>query len=156
MFLFEDFQLYGIIGTAVVFTAFGLWLIKTRGRSLRGQPIRLEPRPFNRGHVVGGLLFGVGWSIAGMCPGPIFVNIGEGKIYALAALVGALVGAGSFGAVYTTPRARVQAAASHSRNRSGLSRRLSDRSPNPATATPQPLPAQRRETKQAPDSFHQP
>ena len=47
------------------------------------------------------MLFGVGWSIAGMCPGPIFVNIGEGKIYALAALAGALVGAGVFGTSYS-------------------------------------------------------
>jgi len=35
-----------------------------------------------------------------MCPGPIFVNVGEGKIYALAALAGALIGAGVFGALY--------------------------------------------------------
>ena len=54
----------------------------------------------HRGNVVGGILFGIGWSIAGMCPGPILVNIGEGKIYALAALAGALVGAGAFGALY--------------------------------------------------------
>lgn len=101
MFLFEEFQLYGIIGTAVVLSAPGLWLIKKYGRSLGGRPIRLEPRAFNRGNVAGGLLFGVGWSIAGMCPGPIFVNIGEGKVYALAALAGALVGAGAFGALYT-------------------------------------------------------
>ena len=39
-------------------------------------------------------------TIAGMCPGPILVNIGEGKIYALAALAGALTGAGAFGALY--------------------------------------------------------
>jgi uncharacterized membrane protein YedE/YeeE len=49
---------------------------------------------------VGGLLFGIGWSMAGMCPGPIFVNIGEGKVYALAALAGALTGAGAFGGLY--------------------------------------------------------
>jgi hypothetical protein len=35
-----------------------------------------------------------------MCPGPIFVNIGEGKLYAFAALAGALVGAGAFGSLY--------------------------------------------------------
>ena len=50
--------------------------------------------------IAAGLLFGIGWSLAGMCPGPILVNIGEGKIYALAALAGALVGAGAFGAAY--------------------------------------------------------
>ena len=46
------------------------------------------------------MLFGVGWSIAGMCPGPILVNIGEGKLYAIAALAGALAGAGTFGTIY--------------------------------------------------------
>ena len=38
--------------------------------------------------------------MAGMCPGPILVNIGEGKIYALAALAGALAGAAALGGVY--------------------------------------------------------
>lgn len=99
MFLFEEFQLYGIIATAVVLTAPGLWLVKTVGRTWRG-PVKIDPRPFNAGNVAGGLLFGVGWSIAGMCPGPIFVSLGEGKIYALAALAGALVGAGAFGTLY--------------------------------------------------------
>jgi uncharacterized protein len=100
MFLFESFQLYGIIGSAVVLTAPGLWLIKRHGRTALGRPIKVEPKPRHRGNLVGGLLFGVGWSMAGMCPGPIFVNIGEGKIYALAALAGALAGAGLFGAIY--------------------------------------------------------
>ena len=100
MFLFERFQLYGIIGTAVVLTAPGLWLIKRRGHTALGRPIHIELKPLHVGNVVGGLLFGIGWSIAGMCPGPILVNIGEGKIYALAALAGALTGAGAFGALY--------------------------------------------------------
>ena len=104
MFLFERFQLYGIIATAVAVTAPGLWLIKRGGRTATGRRIEVELKPLHRGNVVGGLLFGMGWSIAGMCPGPIFVNIGEGKIYALAALAGALVGAGVFGAIY----ARIQ------------------------------------------------
>jgi len=100
MFLFEDFQLYGIIGTAVMLTAPGLWLIKRGGRTALGRPLEVELKPLHRGNVVGGLLFGVGWSLAGMCPGPILVNIGEGKIYAVAAMAGALAGAGLFGAFY--------------------------------------------------------
>ena len=101
MFLFTSFQLYGIIGTAVALTAPGIWLIKRYGRTALGRRISIELKPQHRGNVVGGVLFGIGWSICGMCPGPIFVNIGEGKIYALAALAGALAGAGLFGAVYT-------------------------------------------------------
>jgi uncharacterized membrane protein YedE/YeeE len=100
MFLFEQFQLFGIIGTAVVVTAPGLWLVQRRGRTLLGTAIRVERKSLNRGTIVGSVLFGIGWSIAGMCPGPILVNIGEGKVYALAALAGALVGAGAFGTLY--------------------------------------------------------
>jgi uncharacterized membrane protein YedE/YeeE len=100
MFLFDNLQLYGIIGTAVVLTAPGIWLIRRRGTTLSGQPLKIELKPMHRGVIVGGLLFGVGWSIAGMCPGPILVNIGEGKIYAFAALAGSLVGAGAFGTFY--------------------------------------------------------
>jgi uncharacterized membrane protein YedE/YeeE len=100
MFLFTNFQLYGIIGTAVVLTAPGLWLIQRRGLTVLGRKISVELKPMHRGTVIGGLLFGIGWSIAGMCPGPILVNIGEGKIYAVAALAGALVGAGLLGEFY--------------------------------------------------------
>lgn len=105
MFLFESFQLYGIIGTAVLLAALGIRLLKRRGKTVGGSPIAIELKPLHRGNIAGGFLFGVGWSIAGMCPGPILVNIGEGKIYAFAALAGALVGAGAFGALYE----RVQA-----------------------------------------------
>jgi uncharacterized membrane protein YedE/YeeE len=100
MFLFEEFQLYGILGTAVAISAPGLWLIKRRGRTLAGRPIAIERKALHRGNLAGGFLFGIGWSITGMCPGPILVNIGEGKIYALAALAGGLLGAGIFGASY--------------------------------------------------------
>ncbi|MEQ1727722.1 MAG: DUF6691 family protein [Vicinamibacterales bacterium] len=100
MFLFERFQLYGILATGVLFTAPGLWLIKRRARTLSGMPIEIDLKPMNRGTIAGSLLFGVGWSLTGMCPGPILVNIGEGKVYALAALAGALAGAALFGSLY--------------------------------------------------------
>ena len=100
MFRFESFQLYGIIGTAVVVTAPGLWLLKRRALTLTGQPLRIAPKPVHRGNIVGGILFGIGWSITGMCPGPILVNLGEGKLYAIAALAGALLGSGLFASLY--------------------------------------------------------
>lgn len=101
MFLFEEFQLYGIIGVAVIVTAAGLWLVKRRGRTVTGSPLEIEMKPLHRGTAVGGLLFGIGWSLTGMCPGPILVNIGEGKIYSLAAFAGALTGAALFGTIYS-------------------------------------------------------
>jgi uncharacterized membrane protein YedE/YeeE len=100
MFLFESFQLYGIIGTAVAVTAPGLWLLKRHARTAAGAPLRVSPKPRHPGNWLGGALFGVGWSITGMCPGPIFVNVGEGKLYALGALAGALAGAALFSLLY--------------------------------------------------------
>lgn len=96
MFRFQSFQLYGILGTAVAVTAPGLFLLKRHGRTAFGQPLVLKEKGLNLGTVVGGALFGAGWSITGMCPGPIFVNVGEGKLYAIAAFVGALIGAAAF------------------------------------------------------------
>jgi uncharacterized protein len=100
MFLFTNLQLYGIMGVAVIVGAVGIWLVKQRGRTLFGRKIEIELKPMHRGNISGAVLFGIGWSLAGMCPGPILVNIGEGKIYALAAFAGALAGAGVFGTVY--------------------------------------------------------
>ncbi len=100
MFLLTNFQLYGIIGSAVAVTAPGLFLLKRYGRTAGGAPIAIDLKPLHRGNLYGGILFGVGWAITGMCPGPILVNIGEGKVYALAALAGALVGAALFGEWY--------------------------------------------------------
>jgi uncharacterized membrane protein YedE/YeeE len=105
MFRFESFQLYGIIGTAVVVTAPGLWLLKRRAHTLFGKPLSFAPKPVHPGNIAGGILFGIGWSITGMCPGPILVNVGEGKVYAIAALAGALVGAAGFASAYRWLRA---------------------------------------------------
>ena len=100
MFLLTDLQLYGIIGAAVAVTAPGLFVLRRRGRTLLGKPLTITPKPSHRGNLIGGVLFGIGWSITGMCPGPIFVNLGEGKLPAIAALLGALIGAGSFATLY--------------------------------------------------------
>jgi len=104
MFRFESFQLYGIIGTAVAVTAPGLWLLKRKSKTLLGRPLVVTPKPMHPGNIVGGCLFGIGWSITGMCPGPILVNVGEGKLYAVPALVGALLGAGVFASAYRVLR----------------------------------------------------
>ena len=100
MFLFQDLQLYGIIGVAVVAAAPGLWLLRRRGTTLNGDPLKMTIKTPHRGNLVGGALFGIGWALTGMCPGPLFVTLGEGKIYGMAALAGALVGTWLFGVFY--------------------------------------------------------
>ena len=100
MFLFDSPHMYGLLAVGVGLTAPGLWLLGRYGRTLTGQPIQLAAKPIHGGSIPGGLLFGIGWAMTGMCPGPILVTLGEGKIYALAALAGALAGTWLFGANY--------------------------------------------------------
>ena len=100
MFLFDSFHMYGLLAVGVGLTAPGLWLLGRYGRTLTGKPIQLAAKPIHGGSLPGGLLFGVGWAMTGMCPGPILVTLGEGKVYALAALAGAVAGTWLFGANY--------------------------------------------------------
>ncbi len=50
--------------------------------------------------IVGGLLFGIGWAIAGYCPGTAVGALAEGRIHAVWAILGMLVGAALFAEVY--------------------------------------------------------
>ncbi len=100
MFLLREFRLYGILGTAVLLTGLGLRLLERRGCTMGGRPLRLQPKDLNRGTLVGSLIFGVGWSMTGMCPGPVLVNLGEGKLYALPAFAGVLLGTWLVGRAY--------------------------------------------------------
>lgn len=68
-----------------------------RTRSLLGQPMRLPAKqPVDRRLVGGGLLFGVGWGIAGFCPGPAIVALGMGEAKAAVFVAAMLAGMGLF------------------------------------------------------------
>lgn len=92
MFQLRSFQLYGILGTGVLTLFVGLRILERVGRTASGEPIVIRRKAVNAGNWVGGAIFGVGWSITGMCPGPVFVNLGEGKVYALFAFAGVVAG----------------------------------------------------------------
>ena len=100
MFLFTEFQLYGILISGVVVTGIGLQVLRRIGHTIDGDKITIRPKSIHRGNIIGGALFGIGWSITGMCPGPILVNIGEGKLYAIAAFAGVLTGTWLLGRFY--------------------------------------------------------
>lgn len=103
MFLFNEAHMYLIIGVGVVVAMISMWLIrKLHVRTIQGQPVQYQPKPFHTGVVIGGTLFGAGWAITGACPGPIYAQIGGGEWMALITLAGALLG--MFGYAYLKPR----------------------------------------------------
>ncbi|MBN1956844.1 MAG: YeeE/YedE family protein [Desulfuromonadales bacterium] len=57
--------------------------------------------------IIGGLLFGIGWAIAGFCPGTSVGALAEGRIHAFWAILGMLVGAAIFAEVYPSLKTTV-------------------------------------------------
>ena len=53
----------------------------------------IPPRPLGRTTIPGALLFGAGWAVTGGCPAAVLVQLGEGKLAALASGAGMLGGA---------------------------------------------------------------
>ena len=99
MFQFQSFHMFGIMGSALILGVIGTYLIKKfKLRSIDGEPIVFTPKEksFSR-YMYGGIIFGLGWALAGSCPGPIFTLIGAGYLPILVTLAGALLGTYLYG-----------------------------------------------------------
>ena len=82
---------------AISVAAIAFAVARKRTVSLLGAAMKLPTaRDIDRRLVVGSLLFGVGWGIAGFCPGPALVALGAGEVKALVFVVAMLVGMGIF------------------------------------------------------------
>lgn len=68
-----------------------------RERSLLGDAMRLPTSVrIDRRLVFGGLAFGVGWGLAGYCPGPVLATLAVGGIKPLIFFVAMVTGMGIF------------------------------------------------------------
>ena len=93
MFLLRDFQLYGVIAVGSGLVMLLLYCVrKFQLRTISGEPIHIVQKLCNRGTFWGSVIFGIGWSLTGGCPGTFLVMLGEGKALALATIAGILVG----------------------------------------------------------------
>ncbi len=100
MFRFQAFHMNGIIGSAVVVAGASIALLRRiQATTIRGEPISISDKPFERGvnQIVGGIAFGLGWGLLGACPGPIYALIGAGVTPVAVALLSAMLGAWTYG-----------------------------------------------------------
>jgi uncharacterized membrane protein YedE/YeeE len=90
MLLLHEYDVFLLMGCAICVAAVGARVLRAaNARALvSGEPIRWDLEKPRAQHVVGSVLFGAGWSVAGTCPGPVAAMVGEGR------LGGALVAAG--------------------------------------------------------------
>jgi len=92
--LLEQSYLYLFFASAVLTAAVGQALLRRlRARALLAEEeiVVSRQRPERR-HLVGGFVFGLGWGVANVCPGPIATQLGEGIPWALFTLAGVVVG----------------------------------------------------------------
>ena len=99
MFKFQAFHMYGVIGSAVVIGIIITQIIKrTRMKALSGDPIIIQPKQFSiTRYLVGGIIFGLGWAMTGACPGPLFVQVGNGFLVMIVAIASGLLGTYVYG-----------------------------------------------------------
>ena len=94
MFQFGSFHMYGIIGSALVLGIIGVQIIKRKKiKPLDGSEMSLKPKDKSVArYLIGGIIFGLGWALAGACPGPMYVLAGAGYVSILVVIFGAVVG----------------------------------------------------------------
>lgn len=105
-------QLALVMGGALLVTLPAFWVARTRGHTLIGaQALTLPDRRHITPRLVGGAtLFGLGWGLSGVCPGPALLIATSGERGALIFLGGLLLGMALF-AVWSRRSTRVSAEA---------------------------------------------
>lgn len=82
-----------VMGGGLVVGSIGFALLKKQPKTLTGEPLNLPAsRKIDVRLVLGSVLFGIGWGITGICPGPGLVLLGagvsEGIVYIASLLAG--------------------------------------------------------------------
>ena len=82
-----------VMGGAIAVGFFGFAVARKRTTALLGGVMQLPTRrDIDRRLVIGGLVFGTGWGLAGFCPGPALVSAGAGHVQAIVFLVSMVAG----------------------------------------------------------------
>jgi uncharacterized membrane protein YedE/YeeE len=86
-----------VMSGAVTVGLAGFTLAKRRQTTWLGLPVQLPAAGhIDRRLVIGSVLFGVGWGLAGICPGPALVLVGAGLLKGVIFVAAMLAGMGLF------------------------------------------------------------
>ncbi|UNK50897.1 YeeE/YedE family protein [Lysobacter sp. S4-A87] len=82
-----------VMGGALAVALPSFALVRRRGRTLSGDPLPAPPAPtIDRRLLIGSALFGIGWGIAGYCPGPALANLAHGTLESVVFVMAMLAG----------------------------------------------------------------
>ena len=82
-----------VMAAALAVSMPGFAWTRRRQRSFTGEPLpALPPQSLTARLLLGSALFGIGWGIAGYCPGPALANLARGSVEALLFVTAMLAG----------------------------------------------------------------
>src|SRR3954466_2915756 len=90
--LFEDSYLFLFFAAAVLTSVVGVRLVRGRRALITGERVDWKSQRPERRHIVGSLVFGLGWGIADACPGPIATQLGQGIWWSVFTFAGVVLG----------------------------------------------------------------
>ncbi|MEF8840566.1 MAG: YeeE/YedE family protein [Haloarculaceae archaeon] len=92
---FDDLGLLFVMGGAAVVTGVAFLVVpRLRGRApLTGDVYERRLKQFDRNVLIGGVVFGAGWGLSGICPGAAYASLGIGNWPVLWAIAGMFLGA---------------------------------------------------------------
>ena len=92
-----DPSLAFVMAGAIAVGALAFAVARKRTVSFLGATMNLPTSRHIDGRlVIGSVVFGIGWGVAGFCPGPGLVALGMGEVKALVFVAAMLVGMGAF------------------------------------------------------------
>ena len=106
-----DPSLAFVMAGAIAVGVFAFAIARKRTVSYLGLDMKLPTaRQIERRLIGGSVLFGIGWGIAGFCPGPGLVALGMGELKAVVFVVAMLAGMGLFEMLERRPEQSSQSA----------------------------------------------
>lgn len=89
----DELDVFLLMGLAIGVSLPLLWVLDRRGtQTVFGGRLSLSRSKIERHHIVGGMLFGTGWALAGTCPAPALAMLSSGAMYGAIVVVGLFLG----------------------------------------------------------------
>jgi uncharacterized membrane protein YedE/YeeE len=82
-----------VMGSAIPMTYLTFRYLEKRKKTLLNSPLHFPGiTHLNRELIIGSIIFGFGWALAGFCPGPAIVSLGAGRFELISFVIAMMIG----------------------------------------------------------------